>query len=600
MCVTVGLRAMSRLSSRTADKLVRLPRQPITSNHFPPHCDDPHCLNFPPPTTFATYTLCSDCQLHVPDPYANGWSNLPLETPTHAQRKVAGTTWVAAELLRRRTETEHGRAVYSLKRTMSKRKAPDDEGPSAKRTATLNKEQQRIVDLVRQGRSVLGCGEAGTGKTHVLRELLTFLNPNHVALLGPTGTAAAAIGGVTLHSFFNLKKLDLATHPRQYIRDMYKDYRNTVEESDERNELGDTIVKRVVQAVSVPTTKAEVVRAMRYLVIDEVSMVSRFMLDVISGVCGKLRGCPDIPFGGIKVLMFGDFRQLPPVAPEAFDHDDMTASFCFESHIFQTIMKDSMVQLVQNYRQSGDFAALVQRVGLGRQTEEDNKLLRSRVVQDMASIPETALRLMFRNNEKDRYNNIRLSSLKTKAHTYNMTTHVLKRLYRTEPKSDAEICELLANAKSRCVVPARLELKEGARVVLRRNLDVSKGLTNGTQGVVVGFSRKGYPIMQPDQSTSKHVIEPIMFETTYPLIAKVGVRQVPLNLGWAITIHGSQGMQARQICTSIKDRRDGLAYVALSRCLTLDGVFLYEYDQRAIKCNHKAQEFYDNLSSSVA
>jgi ATP-dependent DNA helicase PIF1 len=416
-------------------------------------------------------------------------------------------------------------------------------------------EQQAAIDAATSGKSIFLTGGAGTGKSFTLKQLITIMHqkyssrPGAVAVVAPTGAAAIQVEGTTIHNWFGFKTISQQEAPK------LKEWKRLA----------------WIQA--------------QVLIIDEISMVSNWMLDLLDRMARESRSETQkhLPFAGIQLVFCGDFLQLPSI----------DGSYCFKSKAWtDAITRENCFELKYPYRQGKDqeFASILGQVRIGK------------VNQQIIDALTTCNKSECMNETKD-----------TKP----------TRLYSKKANVDAENLQNLAKLSGSDIVfsahdqgpswaldskklsswtnaPTQLSLKIGAQVVLLKNLDIQQGLVNGSRGVVVGFDGSGKPVIRFIAGGGQTItVEPAKWTLTktdnhHAIIATRS--QYPLDLAWAITIHKAQGMSLDSVYTDLSECfADGMAYVALSRCRTLQGLTVTGLSVKAIRANKEAIAFHESL-----
>lgn len=385
--------------------------------------------------------------------------------------------------------------------------------------------QKQALDILKAGRNVYLTGPAGSGKTHLLNQYIAHLK-NHninVAVTASTGIAATHIGGVTIHSWSGLG-----------INDYLSEFE--LEQLEQKEYLWKRFDKTKV------------------LIIDEVSMLSSKMLDTIERICRKMKRS-DEPFGGMQVVLSGDFFQLPPIGNDVkfVNHSDAWASMdiriCYLSEQYR--QKDSSLEKILNEIRNDTV------------TDKTKKLL-----SKQEGI-KTKTRLYTHNEDVDRINEKELEKLKGKVYEYEMNTRGKK--------------NLVANMKKSILAPEILKIKRNAVVMFVKN-GFEEGYVNGTLGVVKGFN-KGKPVIETFDRREIHA-DIVSWEVEEDGKVLASVEQLPIRLAWAITIHKSQGMSldAAEIDLS-RSFTPGQGYVALSRLRSLNGLNLKGLNDMALTIN---------------
>ena len=456
--------------------------------------------------------------------------------------------------------------------------APLDDGWRAlyRRRVLGERELTRVLNsVVRQRWNVFVTGGAGTGKTHALHAVVARLRRQflHVAVTASTGTAAVPIGGTTLHQFAGVG-------------------------------LGNGARLDVIAAARTKPTVCNRWQETDVLVIDEVSMVPPAFFELLDALARDLRGKAQRPFGGMQVVLFGDFLQLTPVGTDggggAAAADDDRLQFCFQTDAWRQCVAQTIV-LEQVHRQHDlAFVDMLQRVRRARHTAADVRTLKTRVQAEVACDVGEPTRMFPHRASADRVNAARLEQLQGPGVRYQRTTG------SNVPdggvgRLSAWACATRQRLRDRCPAPEVLELRCGAQVMLVVNRDVDERLVNGSRGVVVGFASNGRqqcPMVRFEQQP-----HPIMVDA-YPWKEHngswfVSCKQIPLILAWAITIHKSQGasLDATEVDLGRGVFAAGQSYVALSRLRSFDRLRLLAFDERGIRAHPRVLRYYDELES---
>lgn len=401
--------------------------------------------------------------------------------------------------------------------------------------------QHEALEILKTGANVFLTGAPGAGKTHTLREYISYLKENNieVAITASTGIAATHLGGVTIHSWSGLG-----------IRD-------SLSPADIDNlETKQYLFKRY--------------EATKVLIIDEISMLHHFRFDLLDLLARSFKR-NERPFGGLQVVLCGDFFQLPPVTrpgePESY--------FAYRSKIWNE-MKLKICYLEEQHRQNDDnFLSVLNAIRENDVGSETLECLKERHMAEIDSIVQPT-KLFTHNVDVDRINLEELEKL---------DEHSV--LFQTVTRGKGAIVESLLKS---CLAPAELRLKIGARVMFVKN-SLEKGYVNGTLGIIEKFDSSGFPLVLT--SSGKRILaEPEVWIIEEEGKIKAEARQVPLRLAWAITVHKSQGMSldSAEIDLS-KSFAPGMGYVALSRVRTLAGLKLLGFNHRALQIHPEIIEF---------
>lgn len=402
--------------------------------------------------------------------------------------------------------------------------------------------QAQALDILKTGANVFLTGEPGAGKSHTVNQYVAYLREHGVepAITASTGIAATHIQGQTIHSWSGIGiKQQLSSYDLDHIAST------------------EYLVRRI--------TKTAV------LIIDEVSMIDANTLDMVDQVCREVRH-RDEAFGGMQIVLVGDFFQLPPVS--------RGARFAFESEAWKR-MQPVVCYLTEQHRQSDErFLSVLSAIRKQTYNDEHQEHLRTRLVDEEYAHTETAMvtKLFSHNANVDEINLLELGKLPTFPTTFTM--------YSKGKDS------LVASLQKGCLSPERLELKVGAVVMCTKN-NAQKGYVNGTLGTVVSFEQgTKYPIIETTCG-ERITIEPIDWVIEENGKQKASITQIPLRLAWAITIHKSQGMSMDAAVMDLREVFEyGQGYVALSRVRTLGGLYLLGWNDKVFQVHPqiKAQD----------
>ncbi|NDD83753.1 hypothetical protein EBZ38_05635 [bacterium] len=396
----------------------------------------------------------------------------------------------------------------------------------------LSNSQQRAFGKFKDGSNLLILGKAGTGKSKLIGEFQKYIDKETTKILhvtSTTGISAHNIGGVTINSFMGI---------------------GTGEQS------ADVLYKRVRSKRDI----AKRLREMDILVIDEISMMSAGMFEKIDEVLKKIRSNHKALFGGMQVVLTGDFLQLRPVFKNAKDTRLLVQSPLFLHHF----AKDTIV-LETNFRQSLDtcFNDILDRIRTGHFTDEDVSKLRTR---QLLPPPSGIVTLVSSNKKADHIN-----------------------VYNLEQINSSDVCfqanflgngDLLKELQSQLKHINNIRLRKGCRVLLIKNLNTQIGLVNGAVGTVMDTYANGVRVKFDNGCTE--TITRVEFNLELDNV-KVTCKQIPLILAYGITIHRSQSLSLDSACLDLDDCFcDAQVYVALSRIKTLNGVYLKSFDPTRI------------------
>lgn len=403
-------------------------------------------------------------------------------------------------------------------------------------------------------------GSAGSGKTYLASHFCETL-PNAV-LTATTGVAALNIGGETIHRFLGL---GITTRQEQVGKIMAR-------------------WEKIKQS-SAPwdVSRWQTIKQLGTLIVDEVSMLRRDQFELVDIVLSYVKDNP-LPFGGVQVVLVGDFFQLPPVVTEhdAFTFKDLKDPYCFQSQIWSQANLQSF-NLTSNYRQGeGEFLEALEKLRVGNVTKEIEDLLASRVNAKL-NIPMQPVKLF---------------SLKDTVHKENI--ECLKQLPGDKYVSEAEFegKEYDINIlKKECPAEVSLYFGKGAQVMMLTN-DPSNRWVNGTMGII----RSNSPLTIQLSSGLTVPIDMHTWERTVPFTDSSGdikakvlakMKQYPFKLAYATTIHRSQGLTLDYIDIDLTNCfAPGQAYVALSRAKTIEGLTLRGWNKNSVKTDKRVLKFY--------
>ncbi|XP_050713556.1 ATP-dependent DNA helicase PIF1-like [Eriocheir sinensis] len=431
----------------------------------------------------------------------------------------------------------------------SKRRSEASPGRKAKVSrfltpSPLTQEQKRVIQAVHSGHNVFFTGSAGTGKSFLLQRLLGSLPPDTTFVTASTGIAASHIGGATLHSFAGIGK-------------------------------GDDSLAQCVRLASRKTV-AQQWRKCKHLIVDEVSMVDGLFFEKLEAVAQAIRNNTK-PFGGIQLILCGDFLQLPPVTRPGQER-----IFCFQTEAWQRCITQTL-ELTQVKRQDDQsFIRILQSVRLGRCSEEAAEVLQGTKDNTVERNGIKASRLCTHRSDADHINAQNLAQLTGPERVFESVD------------SDPSRAAMLDSSTP---VGQRLVLKVGCQVMLAKNLEVGRGLVNGARGVVTAFTngRDGNPIVRFMSGVTSEV-RFAQWRVAVVAGSFVTRMQLPLKLAWAFSIHKSQGMTLD--CAEMSFSRvfeAGQVYVALSRARNLQGLRVLDFNPSCVRAHPSVLKFYHNL-----
>lgn len=452
----------------------------------------------------------------------------------------------------------------------------DDEEEEESDLIEVSESQARALKAIGSRKSVFYTGAAGTGKsfiTGVLKKVLQRKGmQKKMAITAPTGVAACNVGGMTIHSWAGIG-----------LGDKKVEQLSGAIMAKARSGDGDTPYTR--------WTKTDI------LVIDEISMLPGELFETLSEVGKRVRKNHTRPFGGLQLILCGDFFQLPPV-----NKSNTRYQFAFQTPTWAELLpgRDQSIVLDKVFRQKdGPLLRILNQMRRGVVTHETRSVLHGKVQQyqqyigslrngtfkeDESKVQHTILFPV--NKDVTNYNDSKLKQLPMdEQHVFN----AIDTGHRQNMLKDIK-------------APPRLELRVGAQVMLVKNLDQTRGLINGARGVVKQFidnlPEVEFTIVRngekPYQVTQ--LMERAEFDITVGDLVYASRKQLPLMLAWAITVHKSQGLTIRELDLTFSGMFEyGQGYVALSRAVDLEGLRLRVFDEKSVKCHPLVGSFYESM-----
>ncbi len=415
-------------------------------------------------------------------------------------------------------------------------------------------QQEKALAILKSGKNVFLTGSAGTGKTYVLNQYIKYLKARKVpvAITASTGIAATHMNGMTIHSWAGIGVKEHLTP-------------------------GNLATMKTKKYLKKHLEKAKI------LIIDEISMLHKNQLNLVNTVLQYFKNNKE-PFGGIQIVLSGDFFQLPPIGKRGEQSRDKF-SFMSEAWVYANL---KICYLTEQYRQSDNsLNDILNEIRTGKTSEKSWKLLKN-ATENKLKNKEEPTKLFTHNYDVDTINAKHLSTLEGRTKTFKAST-----------KGNVKLIETLKNS---VLAGENLELKIGAKVMFVKN-NVEKGYVNGTIGKVVEFNDEGFPRVRIDNRRTITVEQENWTIQDDNSRVLASFNQFPLRLAWAITIHKCQGMTLDEAEIDLsKTFERGQGYVALSRLKKLESLQLKGINEMALMVDglaHKADLRFQELSNEI-
>ena len=410
--------------------------------------------------------------------------------------------------------------------------------------------QGLALEIMLSGESVLLTGPAGAGKTYVLNQFIKHAKADgkHVSVTATTGLAATHLGGTTIHSWAGIGIMDEL--PSGFADHVAKGRREIIEKTD-------------------------------VLIIDEISMLHDYRLDMVDDACRLVRKKPDVPFGGIQLIMSGDFFQLPPINRD----DSRAGGFVVHGNAWSEL-DPTICYLQEQHRQDDEVLLDILNALRGGDIRRHHaeRLLARVDVEPPADALLTELHTV--NIDVDKLNERRLDALEG------------DELFYTQSTTGAD--NYVENLQRSVLAPATLRLKKGALVMSVKNA-ADRRYANGSLGTIIDFEpATEYPVVEFQNGRVVSMI-PESWELRDGDKKRASITQIPLRLAWAITVHKSQGMTLDAARIDLRKAFvEGMGYVALSRVKNLENLYLTGINRMALSVSGDAQQIDEGLRTKAS
>lgn len=411
--------------------------------------------------------------------------------------------------------------------------------------------QDEALDILKTGANVFLTGEPGAGKTYIINRYVQYLREREIehAITASTGIAATHIGGMTIHSWSGIG-------------------------------IKETLNKYDLDKIASSEYINRRVRKTKVLIIDEISMLRAETLSMVDAVCREIMQKSE-PFGGIQVVLVGDFFQLPPIDKKFTEPkqrglmQETNARFAYESNAWKNLHPIVCYINEQHRQDDAEFLALLLAIRRANVSDAHRSQIKSRFAQDK-NFPENITKLFSHNSDVDRVNDEMLKKIEGQDVKFNMDSMGANSLVTALMKG--------------CLSPEVLVLKKGAVVMCTKN-NPKEHFVNGTLGTVVDFDAYSNNPIIKTRSGRNIVITPMDWSVEENGKIKAKITQIPLRLAWAITVHKSQGMSMDAAVMDLSAVFEyGQGYVALSRVRRLDGLYLLGINDKALEVHPQILE----------
>lgn len=426
----------------------------------------------------------------------------------------------------------------------------------------LNILQLQAIDIIKCGKSLFLTGPPGVGKSYTLKNIIKYLDEieNNYGLTAMTGCAAILIKGQTLHSFLGVGL---------------------------GNDTIDNLYKKIKEKNK---KKFNELKNLDTLIIDEISMMNDKFFEKVSKLLSKIKN-NDKPFGNTRLILIGDFYQLPP----------MEGEYCFKSKLWNKIDMTT-VELNESMRQKDDilFQKLLNNIRNGKITESNyNELKKLNKTEFINIIPTKIYCLKKDVNNINNYYFNKLVRKNNKLKKEEVDKFIQENTIECLPYEEKQIkLDDISRIYKYCIVTNdkyinkdeyEVSLIKGSEVMITRNINIEKELVNGKKGKIINLTNS-YVIIK-DDNNNVFKIDYYKDENSFNKFVKF----MPLTLAYAITVHKSQGstLDYIEIDGSENNFAPGQFYTAISRAKTLKNIKLVNLDDNALIINKDVLKFYN-------
>lgn len=432
----------------------------------------------------------------------------------------------------------------------------------------MNSDQLEGFHAVQSGINVFLTGPAGSGKSFLIRRIVEWAVTNNIqaSVTALTGCAALLLGtkAKTLHSWAGIGL---------------------------GRETADALAAAIMKN---PNVKRRWKKT-QVLIVDEISMMTPDLFDKLDLIGKRVRGSGK-PWGGIQLILCGDFFQLPPVVRGISGEIAIPGRFAFESPTWKDCgLKPVLLSKIER-QTDATFQKLLNECRIGEPSADMIALLKTRQGLDWKTRIIRPTLLFSRNADVDTINEKNIAALQKPIRVFDAKTEIVPLI--EDPSIEIPTGDLLDRFTQRLDNDANycphLELCIGAQVMLLTNQDLEAGLVNGSRGVITGFRTDNIPIVQFMHGDPISVEYHSWRSNDSPIMYR---KQIPLRVAYAITIHKSQGatLDCALVDIGSSTFEYGQAYVALSRVRNLESLYIWNLDPLKIKAHPTVVKFYQEL-----
>jgi ATP-dependent DNA helicase PIF1 len=431
----------------------------------------------------------------------------------------------------------------------------------------MNETQKHAFHVVQSGKNVFLTGPAGSGKSYLIRNIVEWAQQagKKIAVTALTGCAALLLPEKTktLHSWASIG-------------------------------LGRDSAERLVESILHNPASKKRWKSTQILVIDEISMMTPELFEKLDIIGKRVRGNA-APWGGIQLVICGDFFQLPPVAKGLSGEPVSAGRFAFESPKWTTADLTPVVLSKIERQTDPAFQQILNECRIGAPSASTVELLKTRQGLDWKTKLIRPTLLFPRNADVDTINEKNIAALKQPLVSYEAKTEILPDpLNPMDPPTGEQLERCVQRLDADANYSAHLELCLNAQVMLIYNMDVELGLVNGSRGVIVGFRDDNVPIVQFLHGDPIPIERHLWKSHEHPMVHR---SQIPLRVAYALTIHKSQGatLDCALVDIGATTFEYGQAYVALSRVRDMESLYIWNLDASKIMAHPTVIRFYEHL-----